>query len=118
MQRIYDCHRLDGGRMLENLKIRTRLIAGFGIVVLFLAVAGVISLRNQDEMSGAMQNFYDHPFQVTRAMGVADAHIVRMHRAMKDVVLYAGNPQELDQALKDVDASEKIVYEQLAIVQE
>ena len=104
--------------MLSNLKIRSKLIAGFGIVVLFLILIGGLSLKNQATQGNLLSMFYDHPFTVTNSIHQVDAHIVRMHRSMKDVVLYADDRHEMEQALSDIDASEKIVYRELALAKE
>ncbi len=104
--------------MLNNLKIRSRLIAGFGIVVLFLILIGVLSLRNLSAQAELLSNFYEHPFTVTNAIREADGQIVRMHRGMKDLLLYAGDRQEVERALSGIEAAEKIVYQQLALAQE
>jgi len=100
--------------MLSNLKIRSRLIAGFGIVVLFLVLVGAISLRNLAAQGDLLTDFYDHPFTVSNEISDAQEHILRMHRAMKDVVLYGNDPQELDNALRDLESSEQTVYRDLA----
>ena len=104
--------------MLSNLKIRSRLIAGFGIIVLFLILTGALSLKNLAAQGDLMGEFYDHPFTVTNATRQVDAQIVRMHRSMKDVVLYAHDREELEASLAEIEASEKIVYRELAVVRE
>ncbi|UFS69602.1 methyl-accepting chemotaxis protein [Geomonas sp. RF6] len=104
--------------MLNNFRIRTRLMAGFGIVVLFLLIGGVISLKNQKELSTFMGELYNHPFTVTSAMRDAESHIIRIHRSMKDVVLYAGDAAEMDRAIRAIDVSEKVVYDELAVAKE
>jgi methyl-accepting chemotaxis protein len=104
--------------MLSNLKIRSRLIAGFGVVVLFLVLIGALSLKNLVAQESLVTQFYDHPFTVTNAINQADAQIVRMHRSMKDIVLYANDPEEIERAQRDIDASEKIVYRELAVARE
>ncbi|HBG04430.1 MAG: chemotaxis protein [Geobacteraceae bacterium GWC2_58_44] len=104
--------------MLNNLKIRSRLIAGFGIVVLFLILVGGLSLKNLVAQGNLLSDFYEHPFTVTNAIREVDANIIRMHRSMKDAVLYANDSHELETALSDIDAAEKVVYQQLALARE
>jgi len=104
--------------MLNNFRIRTRLLGGFGMVVLFLLIGGIISLKNQTELSTFMGDFYAHPFTVTSSMRDAESHILRIHRDMKDVVLYGDDRTELERAVKDIDDSEKVVYDQLSVAKE
>ena len=104
--------------MLRNFRIRTRLLAGFGIVVLFLITVGTISLRNITEQRKILAEFHEHPFTVTNAIREAQENVIKMHRGMKDAVLYAGNRQELESIFKEIDESEKIVYAELALARE
>uniref|UniRef100_C6DYF9 Methyl-accepting chemotaxis sensory transducer n=1 Tax=Geobacter sp. (strain M21) TaxID=443144 RepID=C6DYF9_GEOSM len=104
--------------MLNNLKIRSRLIAGFGAIVCFLVLIGALSLKNLKAQGDLMTDFHEHPFTVTNAIRSVDANVVRMHRSMKDVVLYAGDAEDLEASLADIDASERIVYRDLALVRE
>jgi len=104
--------------MLRNFRIRTRLLAGFGIVVLFLVTVGIVSLHNLDEQRKILAEFHEHPFTVTNAIREAHENVIKMHRGMKDAVLYASSRQELETTLKMVEESEKIVYEQLTLARE
>jgi len=104
--------------MLRNFKIRTRLLAGFGTIVLFLVIMGIVSLNNMAEQQKLLTELYDHPFTVTNAMRNASANIIKMHRGVKDAVLYANDRKELETILKDIDDAEKIVYEELALARE
>jgi methyl-accepting chemotaxis protein len=104
--------------MLSNLKIRSRLIAGFSVVVLFLVLIGGISLWNLAAQGHLLTEFHDHPFTVTNAISDSQEQIVRMHRSMKDVVLYGNDPRELDAALRDIDSAERSVYRDLATARE
>ena len=104
--------------MLSNLKIRSRLFAGFGVVVLFLVLVGAVSLRNLAAQGDLLTDFFDHPFTVTNAIQDVQEQIVRMHRSMKDVVLYGNDPQELEKALRDIDVSEQAVYRGLAVARD
>jgi len=104
--------------MLRNFRIRTRLLTGFGIVVLFLVTVGIISLQNINEQRKILAEFHEHPFTVTNAMRNAYVNIIKMHRGVKDAVLYANDRKELETILKEIDDSEKIVYEELALARE
>lgn len=104
--------------MLGNLKIRSRLIAGFAVVVVFLILVGGISLRNLMAQGDLMNRFFEHPFVVTSSIQEVQEQIVRIHRSMKDVVLYGNDRSELTLALKDIDNSEQIIYRELAVARE
>jgi len=103
--------------MLQNISIRSRLLAGFGMVVLFLIVVGlfaVLKIRSTQELT---KELYDHPFTVIDSLRGAHTHIINMHRLMKDVVL-STDSDELRAAVSALAESEKEVYERLKIVKE
>jgi len=104
--------------MLNNLKIKYRLIAGFGVLLLFLVLLGLVSLRNLAAQGSLLNQFFEHPFTVSSAVQEVQEQIVRIHRSMKDVVLYGGDPKELEAALREIDSSEQVVYRQLAVARE
>ena len=101
--------------MLSDLKIRSRLIAGFGVFLLFLVIVGAVSLRNLAVQGELLTEFYDHPFTVNNAIYNVQVEILRIHRSMKDVELFADNRQELETALGDIESSQRIVYRELAV---
>ena len=104
--------------MLSNLKIKSRLIAGFSVVVLFLLLIGAISLRNLAAQGALLTEFLEHPYAVSNTIGDAQEQILRMHRAMKDIVLYGNDRQELENALREIEISEQAVYRDLALTRE
>src|SRR5690349_21827943 len=98
--------------MLRNLNIRTRLLAGFGVVIFFVLAMGVVSLRNMAEQRTILAEFFEHPFTVTNAVRRAQVEIIKMHRGMKDVVLYAKDRREMEQTVTQIAESEKQVYQE------
>src|SRR5512143_2332260 len=104
--------------MLRDFRIRTRLLAGFGVIVLFIVIIGAVSLINLTEQRRLLDNFYDHPFTVTNAIREAQENIIRMHRGMKDAVLYHDDSREFESILKGIDESEKAVYDKLSLARE
>jgi len=104
--------------MLRNYKIRTRLLAGFGIVVLFLIAVGTVSLHNLSEQRQILAEFHEHPFTVTNAIREAQKQIIIMHRGVKDAVLYANNRQELEAIITGIDDAERAAYTQITLARE
>jgi len=104
--------------MLSNLKIRSRLVAGFGIVVLFLVLIGLLSLRNLSAQAHLLENFYDHPFTVTNAVRETQEQVIRMHRSMKDLIIYANDPREVEMALANLEKDQAAAYQSLALARE
>ncbi|MBU5637620.1 MCP four helix bundle domain-containing protein [Geomonas sp. Red69] len=104
--------------MLSNLKIRSRLVAGFSVLVLFLILIGALSLKNLAAEGDLLSEFYEHPFAVTNAIQQVDTNITRMHRGMKDVILYASDREDMEASIAEIESCEKNVYRQLALARE
>ncbi|MUP37490.1 ATP-binding protein [Labilibaculum euxinus] len=88
--------------MLNKMKFRTRVIAGFGLILLFtvsfviLSVFQVKNLRNESEF------IYTHTYTVSNAVRDINTHIQTMESAMKDILL-AKTQQEFDQAIDTIN---------------
>lgn len=101
--------------MLKNIKIRTRLLFGFSVLLLFLGIIGGFAIVKLNSLAGLTTSLYNHPLAVSNAVLDADTHIIKMHRGMKDVAL-ARDEDQLQAAIKAVNAGEKEVYKELEIV--
>jgi methyl-accepting chemotaxis protein len=101
--------------MLKNIKIRTRLLFGFSVLLLFLGIIGGFAIVKLNSLAGLTTRLYNHPLAVSNAVLDADTHIIKMHRGMKDVAL-SRDEDQLQAAIKAVNAGEKEVYKELEIV--
>ena len=100
---------------MKNLRIRTRLFVGFGLLIAMLLLSGLFAVQNMNVLASQTKNLYEHPMAVTNAILAIDGNIVRMHRSMKDVAL-AHTPEEVQKAATAVDGYEKQVYEDMKVV--
>ena len=100
---------------MKNVGIRTRLFAGFGVLIAIFVVLSVFAARNMDVLADNTKNLHDHPMAVTTAILFVDRDILAMSRAMKDIAL-ATTPAEVQQNIELVDRAEKGVYTNMAIV--
>ena len=100
---------------IKNLKIGTRLGAGFGIMLMFVLTISAMSIENLEHMSGLTSKLYKHPYTVSTAILRVDANIARMHRSIKDVAL-ARTHTDIGKITKSIDALEKKVYSDLTII--
>lgn len=99
-----------------KLKIRTKLLLAFGLILLLSSAVNIYGLIQMDVLAGLTTKIYNHPLQVTRAVLSADGGIIKMHRSMKDVAL-ATNLKEIEIAYTAVQQYEQEVLAQFAIVQ-
>ena len=57
--------------MLKNMKIRSRMLVSYLIIVAFLLITGIISIVMINRVADSLQSFYDMQFQsVTNAMDI------------------------------------------------
>lgn len=84
----------------------------FSIVIFLVILLGAIATYKMVILSDLTQRFHNHPFIVTTATHNIQAHLISIHRYMKDVVL-SKNEEEIELALKKVANDEKIIYHEL-----
>lgn len=97
---------------LGKRNITRRLIASFSLLILIYFLYGLFSLYNSRIISGLTKTIYNHPLVVSNAALQANVSITKMHRDMKDVVLFT-SPVRIQQAIADVDRQERLVYQYL-----
>ena len=101
---------------MRNWSIKTRLLAGFGVLTCMLLTLGIDAIQGMNTLANQTRNLYEHPMAVTNAILTVDSNIARMHRAMKDVAL-AHNAEEISAAEAAVDGYEQTVLAQMKVVQ-
>ncbi|HYD64382.1 methyl-accepting chemotaxis protein [Azospirillum sp.] len=103
--------------LLGRLTILTRLVVGFGSVLVLTAALGLTASNQMDRLSELTAKLYRHPFTVSTAALEAKADLIAMHRGMKDVAL-AGDTASIDAAARTVDDYEAKVYKSLTTVKD
>lgn len=108
--------------MFEKMKIRTRLLTGFGIIVFLMVITGVYALVRLDHVASLTTNLYEHPFTVRKSVRDAYFDIMKMHYILKDAVMSPGtlnsNVQKINEYEKDFTAKMGIVRERFIGKQE
>ena len=102
---------------MNRLTIVNQLALGFGIVLAFLVGTIAFSAYQQEQLAALTEQQYAHPFSVTNAVARADANVVRMMRAMKDVAL-SDNAADVQKYATEVDGLEQKVLDDLALAKE
>ena len=97
---------------LSKKNITRRLVASFSLLILIYLLYGLLSLYDIHTISGLTQTIYNHPLVVSNAALRANVSITRMHRNMKDVVLFT-SPTRIQRAIAEVDRQERMVYKYL-----
>ncbi len=103
--------------ILSNTRIVTRLLVGFGVLAVLTVVLGLSALSNMNTLAGLTEKLYRHPLAVSNAVLEANAGIIAMHRAMKDVAL-ATDDDAINAAQAEVSRYETEVLAQFDIIRE
>ncbi|MFK5890342.1 MAG: PAS domain S-box protein [Flavobacteriaceae bacterium] len=71
---------------LSKYKFRTRLIAGFAILIVFNIISITISLLKIRENQNNLTLMYEHPLVVSNAVREINTHVNVIHTLMQDIV--------------------------------
>ncbi len=101
----------------KQSNIKLQLILSFSALILIFFVFGAFALYDIHRVSELSRTIYSHPLVVSNAALQANVSIARMHRSMKDVVLF-NSSSRIQQAIEAVNKGEEQVYHQLNIVKD
>lgn len=87
---------------LNNMRIARQLRLGLGIIMALLMLLGALAWRATDLLWLQTKTFYDHPYQIRRAIGSLDGEIESISRHMRDLFL-AENGEERAAALQGIE---------------
>jgi methyl-accepting chemotaxis protein len=101
----------------SDLKISTRMLFGFGLLIFLMIMIGILAISEMKKLSSLTDKMYRHPFTVSNAVLKIDGYIIAMHRSMKDVAL-ADNIKGIKKASNTVDQFESKIINKFKIVDE
>jgi len=101
----------------HGLKITTRMILGFSILLLCIFVLGFIALNQSNQLARRAMDLYEHPMAVRQALGELKADILMMHRDMKDLFLVE-DEAGLTAILQSSEISRRDALKQFGILDE
>jgi len=99
----------------KYLKIRTYLTIGFGLVIIFTLLIGIVGIKEVNHLSDLTLRMYTHPFAVSNAVKNVKTNVIAMHRSMKDIAL-AKNETELNLAIENINKFQTEVHENFDII--
>ncbi len=102
---------------MKNLTVAAQLSLGFGLILAFLIGTIVFSTQQQSQLATLTDKQYQHPFTVSNALARADANIVRMARAIRDVI-QSDNEADIQKYAREIDTLEDQVFVDLRLAKE
>jgi methyl-accepting chemotaxis protein len=103
--------------MLENIKIRNRILLGYGVILVVFVVIGIFILNKVNALSTLASELYDHPLTVSNGIREIEADVIRIHRDMKDIAL-SEDAKSVPRLVEAVGAREKKVQRAFALIGE
>lgn len=94
-----------------------KLLLGFLLIIGLFLSFGLITTREIFALGNFTGMIYRHPLVVSNASLTAALNVTKMHRSMKDVVLFS-SPELREDAMQAVNAGEQVVYQQLDAVRD
>ncbi|RUT77964.1 PAS domain S-box protein [Ancylomarina longa] len=88
--------------MLNKMKFRTRVLAGFGLILLFTVSFVVLSIYQLKNLREESEFIYNHTYTVSNSVRDINTHIQIMESAMKDILL-ANTQEQFDQAIDTIN---------------
>ena len=99
----------------KQVKITRGLILSFCVLISIFLIFGLFTLYDIYRVSSLTRTIYDHPSVVSNAALQSNVSITKMHRSMKDVVLF-NSLARIQQSIEAVNEEEKKVNKHLDIV--
>jgi len=102
--------------MIDRSKKELNLVMIFSIFTAFLVlVLSLNSLYQVNQIHKVTENIYKHPLKVSNAALNVKLNVIKIHRDMKDVVLFKSD-EELLTLIESVNKAEEEVYSNLLII--
>jgi PAS domain S-box-containing protein len=102
---------------LQQVNVTRRLITGFSLLMTIFIGFGLLTIYNINAVSKLSRTIHDHPLVVSNAALQSSVAITKMHRHMKDVVLFT-SPADINRNIETVNDLEKQVYKNLDIIRQ
>jgi len=103
--------------MIMDMRIRTRLLVSFAIVLALLVGVGGYSLNRMNLLAGLTNDLYEHPFTVRKSIRDAYLDLMKMNRSLNRMVTSPDNGT-ISVDLQTVNESEKEFMKNMGMVRE
>lgn len=102
---------------MKNMKIGKRLQLSYAVVLVLLVMGIAVSIANLVNIGGKIQQFYEHPFQVSASANIMNERFEGMQKAVFRAIS-TEDEQITAEAIQDAKDAAVLVQENLAVVEE
>lgn len=100
---------------LKNIKIRTQLVIGFVLIVLFVLILGVVAYIQTNELQQQTEQIYQHPLQVRTAIGTLYNDVLTIRISKRDILMARTEKEQYD-AKQEIAVSSADAENQFEII--
>ncbi len=100
---------------MNNLKIRTKLLVGFGIVTILIIIGGIISYTDASNLAMQTVAFYEHPYTSGIAIRETELSANKILDILHDITL-ADNEEELAMLEKEINSAKEVYTNNVLIL--
>jgi signal transduction histidine kinase/response regulator RpfG family c-di-GMP phosphodiesterase/HAMP domain-containing protein len=100
---------------LNNLNIGTQLRAGFAVMLFFVIIMGAVSYYKGGQIHRQMDEMYDHPLIVRRAINMLTTNLLVIQRNIKDLI-FNTDENEIEDAINQIEIMKVSALEQMGIL--
>ncbi|MCX7920888.1 MAG: response regulator [Clostridia bacterium] len=104
-------------KFLEYMGIRTRLMLIFAIWMVGFACFGMFTISQLNSLGNITRDIYSKPLKVSNAAIEARVDVIKIQRAMKDIML-ADNRDEITKQINDINVMEQEVLNSFKTIEE
>ena len=104
-------------RKIINIRIRTQLLLGFAVILLFVIALGMTAYIQKDQLFDQTETLYSHPLKVRIAIGDLNSDILTMRLGQRNLML-AANGQQQQAAIQMMSLASADAQKQFGTIEE
>ena len=99
---------------IKNTKIETQLLLGFGTMLLFVIILGIIAYRQSNKIHEQTELIYNHPLKIMSAIGTLNVDLLNIRVGFRDLMV-ARTEDEKQSAVQQMALNKADVQQQFDI---
>ncbi len=103
--------------MLKNMKIGTKLMGGFGLVLLLLLIVGIVGYWSTNKVATTTIHLLDGDAKIAQHSARLRANVLGLRRYEKDMFLNVGSADKVEGYIKNWEGQYKSVVERIADIE-